>query len=377
MTDSEARAARIRLVGERFTGGRLPVDSLIELERYQRLVRIIAKSDWLREHPDEDLPAGFEDDIRLTITRIEDGSADVLLAFEQYNQVQVQAAEEAEAAVSAVYQGLEIPDFPDEIRSQVETEILEWGSTLEADQALVFYPAEPTQDPVVVNVETRQHAIERHHATNFLLTPAPIEITRAGDPVETSMLGRVVEVDANAMSLMFETLDARTLKVRFKNSPHLLADAKKLLNTSSHGALTRLDGELQSKGGEPWRFKNAWSIQQFDVGDEAWGQRLLALGGLAPGWDGSSARAISFTALDAAFAVLRELPSGFELPGVFPTSEGGVLIEWSSSARVTSVEISAAGHFELFHLPEGSFEAIAQDTANAKEAALFAVEKAR
>ena len=75
---------RFRLTGARFEGGRLPVDSLVELEHYQDVVRIAAEAEWRHDHPGEELPSGLREAVSLTIERIDEGSADVFLAFEQH-----------------------------------------------------------------------------------------------------------------------------------------------------------------------------------------------------------------------------------------------------------------------------------------------------
>ena len=86
---------RVRLSGARFDGGRLPVDSLVELQKYQDVVRIAAEAEWRQAHPDEDIPADLRSSVSLTIERIDEGSADVFLAFEQH-QVYVQYQAEAQ-----------------------------------------------------------------------------------------------------------------------------------------------------------------------------------------------------------------------------------------------------------------------------------------
>ena len=81
---------RVRLAGARFDRGRLPIASLMELQNYQEAIRIAAEAEWRRDHPDEQLPADFQDSTSLAIERIDEGSADVFLAFEQPEYVEVE-----------------------------------------------------------------------------------------------------------------------------------------------------------------------------------------------------------------------------------------------------------------------------------------------
>lgn len=63
----ESSVRRIKLTGSRFNGGRLPVDSLVELARYHELLRIVARSSWRQDHPGEELPAYFDAEVSLTM----------------------------------------------------------------------------------------------------------------------------------------------------------------------------------------------------------------------------------------------------------------------------------------------------------------------
>ena len=168
---------RIRLTGDRFQGGRLPVDSLVELERYQNIVRKLAEYDWRRDHPDEQLPDDFRPSVSLTIERIDQGSADVLLAFEQ-NTVYVQYQEEAQdavsATISAAYSGAPLPPLsalPAPAEAEIREDVAGIGGTLVEGQSIEFYvdPADPA--PIVITVETRKQAIVGLILADFMMVP--------------------------------------------------------------------------------------------------------------------------------------------------------------------------------------------------------------
>ena len=57
--EGRPQVKRVRLTGARFEGGRLPVDSLVELQKYQDIVRIAAEAEWKQVHPGEQLPDDF------------------------------------------------------------------------------------------------------------------------------------------------------------------------------------------------------------------------------------------------------------------------------------------------------------------------------
>ena len=60
-------------------------------------------------------------------------------------------------------------------------------------------------------------------------------------------------------------------------------------------------------------------------------------------------RSNNFAALDATREILAKIGNHeTNLPGVFPTLDGGVLVEWSSPQFVKSIEIGPNANFQLF-----------------------------
>lgn len=60
-----------------------------------------------------------------------------------------------------------------------------------------------------------------------------------------------------------------------------------------------------------------------------------------------------------------------ERPGVFPTEEGGVLIEWSSPAAVRGVEVLDDGTFETSELLSGQNGGSHSSTSDVTETIAF------
>jgi len=48
--------------------------------------------------------------------------------------------------------------------------------------------------------------------------------------------------------------------------------------------------------------------------------------------------------------------TGCVRPGIFPDTDGEILIEWSSADYVTSISVCGRNRFELMHLPGGVVE---------------------
>jgi len=374
---------RVRLRGSRFEGGRLPIASLVELQKYQEIVQIAAAAEWRREHPDEDLPADFADSVALTIDRIEDGSADVFLAYEQqqtYVQYQAEAQDAADAFLVAAYSDAPLPAPPalDPVADHLFREALSsFGASLEPDQSIEFYPAGADAEPITITVETRGAAIGKlSRIDDFLLTDDVPMVEQTLQTVEQSVVGHVTAVDA-ARKRFDLVLDDGTALHGLYQSPHLLEDLRSVVDEAAKGPLTRIVGDLQIRHGAPWRFRPATAIERIQFDDTVWGRRLEQFAALRSGWDGGDASQISSTALDGAQILLRHIDQAqIERPGVFPTEEGGVLAEWGTAKEVVSVEVLQDGTFELFSVRREDRAAAHHSTVNAMEAFEF-VEEAR
>lgn len=352
---------RVRLTGARFEGGRLPVDSLVELQKYQEIVRIAAEAEWKLKHPEEDTPSDLDSSVSLTIDRIDEGSADVFLAFEQhqvYVEYQREAQDFTDTVLVAAYSGAEIPDLPaltEEESYEFRSAVAEIGSTLKAGQAIEYYPDIPGSSPIRISVETRTEAVGALlMPENFLLAPDTAADESALQKSVESLVGKITALDTDSRTFRFTLHDGQQIQGRYKNSPELLDDLRKVVNDADEGPLTRVTGELQTRNGELFRFWETIGVEQVQYDDTEWGHRLASFAVLRPDWDGAGAKQISSTALDAAHTVLRAITdAGIERPGVFPTPEGGVLLEWGSNQRVVSVEFLEDGSFETFSLTSG------------------------
>lgn len=353
---------RVRLTGARFERGRLPVDSLVELQKYQDIVRIAAEAEWKQKHPNEDVPPDLKNSVSLTIDRIDEGSADVFLAFEQqqtYVEYQLEAQDVADSVLVAAYSGKEIPELPalsEEESYAFRSMVAELGRTLTPGQTIEYYPATPDSAPITISIETRDEAAGALlMPEDFLLEPDFEPVTAALQKSEESLVGKITALDTDSMTYRFTLLqDGQQIPGHYKTCPELLDDLRKVVNDAAEGPLTRVTGELQTKNDKLFRFWQTISVEQIQFDDTEWGQRLATFTTLRPDWDGAGAKQISPLALDAAQTVLHAITEdGIERPGVFPTPEGGVLLEWGSSQRVVSVELLEDGSFETFSLTSG------------------------
>lgn len=369
----------MRLTGARFEGGRLPIDSLIELQKYQDIVRIAAVAEWQRQHPGEDAPHDLEDSVRLTIDHIDDGSADIFLAFEQhsiYIEHQESARAAADSIIVAAYTDTEIPRLPglsEERNSELREDIGRLGSTLQPDQAMELYPDGPEAKPITITIQTRQVAIGNLFQPEgfFLEEGEGLDQGRLSKS-EESLTGRVTALDADRMTFDLALSDGQKLHGRYPQHPELLEDLRAVVNSSAEGPLTRITGELQQRNGQLWRFWDTSMVELIQFDETTWGDRLTGFATLSHGWDGGEAEQIASVALEGAQMLLRAIDqAGIERPGVFPTDEGGVLLEWADAAGIQSVEILENGEFETFALGVNEREGRHSATADLRAAVEF------
>lgn len=377
MNSEVSRAAkRIRLTGHRFDGGRLPIDSLAELQRYQVAVRRLAEHEWLRDHPNQSLPEDFQESLSLAIQRIGAGSADVFLVFEQmaaYETYQAEARDAIDATIQAAYTDADLPELPTPVRDEIRQSVADIGTTLEPGQAIEFYIDDDLQ-PVEITTATRPRALEHLLLYDFFLdVPAEIEKPESA-AMETTVVAHITAIDADKMLFLAKDLASRTIRGRYRDNPGLLKDLRAVVDSESDGPLTRISGELRFRNGEPWRFWKTYSIERVEFDDTNWGRTLTNLAGLSEGWDGGVGDAISSVALDAAQTVLRNLAEGTAAPTIGPTHAGGILLEWIDSVGIRSIEIVEDGSFELFRMARADRLGSQRVTADAREAASFANE---
>ena len=358
--------ARVRLTGQRFEGGVLPIDSLIELQRYQDLLREFVRSG--------ETPVEEGGELKLVIERIDEGSADVFLALEQITaQVEVQTAarDRLEVILAAAYGD---DDVPEDLDWDLATEVAQLGSTLTGEQALIVEPVAEGHPRVEITVVTRERAAEKLNLTNFMLATDQ-EKENALDVVDGSVLaGRIVELDADKQTFRFKSSQFGVMQGRYLDAERT-PDFRAVLDSTALAPVTRLEGALQYRNGHPWRIRDVQSLERLDLDEQSWTVRLRALAELAPGWgESGSEPPIAIQTLEVARELLSTLTlSARTLPGVFPTEDGGVSLEWASAQSFRSIEITPEGIFEMFLLAEGDFEGAHSEAEDLPTAIQFAL----
>lgn len=375
MTDSEKPLARIRLIGERFQNGHLPIDSLIELEKYQSAIRTLAIAEWKTNNPTSTLPRDFSSQISLSIHELKSGSADIYIAFEQsqHIQYQLEAKTNVDRLLNAAYSGMELPKINPAAEDEVHEVLSELGETLIDGQEFQIFVHGPEKEPVTVTVHTRKAAHDALMFGDFWAQDDVAGEEKTLDKRSETLIGRITELDADKMQFRFESLQFGSLKAWYKTNPELLHDIKAVLDSAALGSVVRLDGTLQTRFGKPWRLVETQNIQVFFPNGGIWSKKLEDFATLASGWGDGTEQIITFVALDASREILSTISIDAQTqPNVFPTPEGGVLIEWASPISVKSIEIGPNAEFSLFHSKIDDKPATFTTTYSLHEACQFA-----
>ncbi|REK81273.1 hypothetical protein DVG80_18240 [Rhodococcus erythropolis] len=344
--------ARVKLNGERFAGGRLPVSALSELEKYTNLIREAAKLGWQEEHPGEELPEAFGSAFDLTLTEVEDGSADCVLELPRARQQDDdeyfdRARERVGREIREVLQGA--VEQTDNLIAKIDA-FGDLGSSLNDNESLNV-PSVSEEAPVrITRVAHREQLRPAHErALQLPIISASPKLSQE----KGWLVGRLNTIAANKSRFDLETEKYGDVHGFYKDD-EILDDLRAVLHKSEKAPVIRIYGILQLYSESHFfRMRDASVVQVLEIDGEPWSRRFIELASLDKGWDDEDpdSEPVSFAALDGA----RKLLSHARLhskaqPGLFPSSDGGVSVEWASPDNVYAIEVSPDAEFHLFHL---------------------------
>ncbi|WP_152442229.1 hypothetical protein [Rhodococcus ruber] len=347
--------ARVKMDGERFARGHLPVSVLSELENYTALIREAAKLTWQEEHPDEDLPEDFASSFDLTLTEIKDGSADCVLQRSRSNRSDYaeyfdQARERIGREIRQTIIGL--VEQTDECIARLDA-FGNFGSSLNEDESLEV-PTLPNEAPARITHAIYRERIfpahERSISREAIIdeAPRPSLYNKEG-----WLVGRLNAISANKSRFDLATEKYGDVHGLYKDD-EILDDLRAVLGKSEQAPLVRIFGTLQLRSEfELFRMKDASAVQVLEIDEEPWSRRFIELGSLESGWEHEDpdSEPVSFAALDGARKLLiHSSLHNKPQPGIFPQTDGGVSLEWASPDNVYSIEITPDAGFHLFHL---------------------------
>lgn len=323
--------------GKRFDGAAMPLEALPELAAYRDLVLAVAKQMFFEANRTRvRLPRGFGDSFRLTLSRIEPGSAIPIVERELDpapligGDIFDQARAAVEQAIGALRDGQSAPGW---LTPEVVGRFASFGRTLRDDESVVVAAA-GTRDGALYDRRTRRAILLRSHGTY---------------EEDVELVGVVRETDADQDS--FEIRVGPHERVPVRSSRLFFAEVVRSLQRDTP---VRVCGTgVFDAEGQLLRVAQASDVSPAEEGDVASGrpgcnipvdEQIASLQGLSDGWcDGAGAR-FEQSALTWTAKLLRGITEGFSLPTpyVYPTPEGKVRAEWSRPTWEISTELDPA-----------------------------------
>ena len=333
----------------KFSGGRynepgLPVSSVPELERYERIVVEVAKAMWKDSHAGRKrLPGAFSEQLGLRLREVRGGSVTPVLerprsslgsVVDQVDDVFDAARDKVDEEFAKIVEGKwDAVDLP----PRAHQVLRRFGASLQGDEAFVFRAT--AGGAVRYDQATRRRYLSQHSGDNVEVEGVLIGIIRGLDADNSFRLDRFGTVGAVPGCFVDESLFDE-LRAALSNQ------------TTMYHRLTCV--YLVNAAGDVVSIQDVSEIELFLSVEDAGGARLIELAQLNDGWARGAAR-IDLTVLEVVRDLLDALRSGdLEGPRIYPTEGGGIQLEWHGPDRHTEVEVFPDMTVECFHMgPDG------------------------
>lgn len=344
MPDDET-TFRLRYVGARFANARLPVDVLSDFAAFRDLLVAFAKSEWKSRNQDRQrLPKGFDKSLSIDLTGVEDGSAIPLLNWNKANAQRNLPgfADELELIVESSFNNIiQLIDgagngrFPRVLPSEYVRALNKLGSGLRDGERIEFAGTKGLDGKVVyLNLARRKDII------------TGVSETYQARFDECGIL-RGAYADESVGHIDVETTAYGVIEV--------LLDRDRVMEEFDGNIGQSLQFDLQIELDNKDHFRRVIEVFDIAVFDadvsadlERCRTRLAELRQLESGWHDGEGVALKSAAIEAAEKLIAKRWGLAGAYRIFPTEEGGVLIEFEHNGWDFSLEFSPAGSVEMF-----------------------------
>jgi hypothetical protein len=337
---------RIKYVGERFNGGRLPLDVLADLPALRDLLIAYAKEQWRAGNSDRSrVPKGFEQSLSFDLTAIEDGSAIPQLTWDQASAQKslpgftAEIQDVIESSFSKIIHLIDRAahqDFPKALGSEYVRALNKLGSSLRDGEKIEFLGKTGREGNVVYLDPTRRKQLitkvretyeARFEGTGQLLGNFVNDPKTGRIDIATTEHGVIaVPIEKDRVIDEFDGCIGSTVQFDLVIE---LDNLDKFQNVAFVHAIGLIDEGI---AGDFERCKN----------------RLDELAKLNDDWDGEGAIAIRDSVIEAAKKLLAARPHLCSKYKIFPTAVGGILLEFEYGTWDISVEFDADAGIEIF-----------------------------
>ena len=334
------RTFRLKYNGTRFNGARLPVDVLSDMSAFRDLLLAYARDNWRARNADRKrLPKGFDGSISLDLVTIEDGSAIPNLEWsrDRSQMMLPDFTDEIREAVDAAYDNMihlfiEAGEgrYPKTLPSQQIRALNKFGANLKSDERIVFIDA-GSNDNVVYLDPIRRKALITHVKETY-----QTELEGTGELVMNHVDGKIT-IRTDQFGELQLPVPPERIKLDFDGNI---------------GATLQfsLKVELDHSDAIKW-VTEVLSIELVDTemadGLSRRKRRLEELKALVAGWHDGEGVPISRQAIDSCRSFLARRASFAKDYRIYPTLQGGILVEFIAGAWDLSVEFDPAGGVEF------------------------------
>lgn len=336
---------RVRFVGRRFQGARLPVSILPDIEAFRDLLVAFAKSEWKERNKDRQrVPKGFDENLQLDLVTIEDGSAVPVLQFAQdtgddrlpgFTDGREDLLLDSYARIVDLVSTVENnSDFrPVLTRDQIGA-FKRFGSGLRKDERIDFVGAK-TREEKIVSLDAHRRKI----LMNRIRETYETRYTGMGYLTGVSADGKITINTQDLGAIIVDVGDRAVDEFDGSLLSDVTIDLTIELDASDRVQHVR---EVHSVD-----LHEKLSPEEKEIVDRAF-ERLGELLSIQPGWlDGAGAR-VSETAAKHAKFLIQSRPNWFASSGIFPTPDGGIQIESQKNMADMTINISSDGSFSGF-----------------------------
>jgi hypothetical protein len=343
---NDEHGIRLRYVGGRFDGARLPLDVLADLPAFRDLLFAFAKQEWLAVNAARQrVPKGFDKSLAFDLTSIQDGSAVPVLKWDRSAAQTFLPgfAGELEEIVEVSYKDVvRLIDessrdiYPKALASEHVRALNKFGSDLRANERIEFLGKNDAQGKVIY--------LDFSRRKNLLTKVRETYVSRLED---TGFLVGIHAAEGVQASLDVETLAHGIIKI--------LMDRDRVIDEFDGNLLSPIQFDLQVELDNADKLRSIVEVHGVALIDvriaadlERCRARLAEIEGFKDGWDDGRGSAADTKALEAARVFLGKRPLLCSVYKIFPTSEGGVLFEFEINDWDLSLEFAREGSVEIF-----------------------------
>jgi hypothetical protein len=345
---AENGSFRLRYVGQRFEGTRLPVDVLADLPAFRELIVTFARAEWRRNNTHRKrLPKGFDASLALDLVAIEDGSAVPVL---KWNRETTQAylpgfSDQIEDTVKAsfgqvvlLFSDAAAGQFPAALEPAQIAALNKFGANLRDNERIEFEGSKnPNGSTVYLNSSIRKNLI------GSLRGRYSGQIEDVG-----TLLGGVATPDGdNSFGyIVVQTAVYGELRIPVSNET---------LKSDFDGNIGQpIELNLQAEFDSSDRVSGITEVRNVSLIDEQIASqitrcrdRLNQVAALKDGWHDGAGIGPSMAAVSNAMRFLEVRFSFCDLYRIYPTDTGGVIFELRIKNWDVSLEFLSDGKVQM------------------------------